>query len=113
MKAFITRPNDGHLRLAYRRDREPCPRRAVIIGTANPSVSGVLPNDPTGMSRFVVVDLPAPRSLVGKVEGWIDARRDQLWAEALHRYHAGERANLPDHLRNDAAGAARSTPAPG
>ena len=53
-----------------------------------------------------MIDLPAPRSLVGKVEDWIGQRRDQLWAEAAHRYQAGERGDLPDHLRNDAATAA-------
>ena len=105
MKAFITRQNDGHLRLAYRRDREPCPRRAVIVGTSNPDTAGILPNDPTGLTRFVVIDLPADRSLVGSVEDWLGERRDQLWAEALHHYRARERANLPDSLRTDAAAA--------
>ena len=108
MKAFITRQNDGHVRLAYRRDREPCPRRAVIVGTANPSPNGILPNDPSGLTRFVVIDLPADRCLVGSVEDWIGERRDQLWAEALYRYRGGERANLPKSLRTDAAAAAET-----
>ena len=106
IKAFITRGNDNHIRLAYRRDRESFPRRAIIVGTANPSAAGILPNDPTGLTRFVVIDLPAPRSLVGNIEDWISKRRDQLWAEAMHRYQAGERASLPDHLHNNAATAA-------
>ena len=100
MKAFVTRQNDGHLRLAYRRNREPSARRSIIVGTANPSPAGILPNDPSGNTRFVVVDLPAARSLAGHVETWIGERREQLWAEALARYEAGERANLPETLNS-------------
>ena len=108
MKAFATRQNDGHLRLAYRRNREPSARRSIIVGTANPSPAGILPNDPSGNTRFVVVDLPACRSLAGPVEAWISERRAQLWAEAAARYAAGERANLPEDLQPAAAAAAES-----
>ena len=108
IKAFATRQNDGHLRLAYRRNREPSARRSIIVGTANPSAAGILPNDPSGNTRFVVVELHAGRSLAGPVETWIGERRDQLWAEAAARYEAGEQANLPEDLQPDAAAAAEA-----
>ena len=111
MKAFITRQNDGHLRLAYRRDREPCPRRAVIVGTANPSTAGILPNDPPGLTRFVVIDLPADRSLVGSVEDWIgQATRPALGrgAAPLQRQREGEPAGLSAHRCRNRGGDASS-----
>ena len=68
----------------------------------------MLPNDPSGNTRFVVVELPAARSLAGRVETWIGERREQLWAEAAARYADGERANLPEDLQPDAAAAAET-----
>ena len=35
IKDFISRVDDGSVRLAYRRDPEPCPRRCVLVGTAD------------------------------------------------------------------------------
>ena len=37
------------------------------------------------------------------MEPFIDGIREQLWAEALHRYRAGESPRLPRKLRNEAA----------
>ena len=108
IKAFISRQDDGHVRLKFRPDREPSPRRAVIVGTANPSAAGVLPNDPSGNTRFVPIDLPEKIALVGPVEPWIAERRDQLWAEAVFRYEDGERANLPRRLKEEAAQSAET-----
>ena len=35
LKAFLSRTDDGSVRLAYRRDPEPMPRRSIIVGTAD------------------------------------------------------------------------------
>ena len=35
LKSFLTRTDDGAVRLAYRRNRETTPRRCTIVGTAN------------------------------------------------------------------------------
>ena len=94
LKAFVSRTDDGGERLAYRRDPEPLPRRAVIVGTTNDL--SCLPNDPTGNRRFVPIAVTAGK--VRHMRAWLDKHRAQLWAEALHRYRAGEPAYLPDEL---------------
>ena len=98
LKAFLTRTDDGSVRLAYRRNPERTPRRAIFAGTTDKSNS--LPNDPAGNRRYVVVELTASR---GPVEPWMDSNREQLWAEALVRYHEGKRANIPRELASTAA----------
>ena len=94
LKAFASRTDDGGARLAYRRDPEPRPRRAVIVGTTNDL--SCLPNDPTGNRRFVPIAVTAGK--VRHMRAWLDEHRAQLWAEALCRYRAGEPAYLPDEL---------------
>ena len=106
LKAFLTR-RDDKIRLAYRRDSESMPRRCVIVGTANPG--DMLPNDAAALRRLVPVELQSARSCIGRVEPFIGAIRDQLWAEAWFLYtHEGARANLPEHLLSVGAGAADS-----
>ena len=92
VKSFITRQDDGHVRLAYARSPEPLPRRFILVGTTNDESD--LPNDPTGNRRFVPIVL---REGVN-VEAWMAEIREQLWAEALHLYREGRRANLPREL---------------
>ena len=92
IKSFVTRQNDGHVRLAYARSPESLPRRFVLVATTNDDSD--LPNDPTGNRRFVPIVL---RDGVN-VEAWMAEVREQLWAEALHMYRAGRRANLPREL---------------
>lgn len=101
LKSFISRTDDGAVRLVWRKNPESTPRRCIFVGTTNDD--SCLPNDPTGNVRFVPIKLPAKRCLKGKVEDWVEKNRIQLWAEALHRYRQGERANLPDDLRPQAA----------
>ena len=105
MKAFISRQDDGNVRLAYRRNPEPTPRRAVLVGTADRP--GSLPNDPAGLRRFVPLQLDGNRARCA-VEPYIEDRRIQLWAEGLHRYHKGVRGELPFGLRQKAAAAAET-----
>ena len=96
VKAAVSRTVDA-VRLSYRRDPEHLPRRTVFVGTANPGGS-IVPNDLSGNRRFVPIVLTATRCLIGRPEDYLDGVRDQLWAEALHRYRDGTRANLPAAL---------------
>ena len=96
LKAFVSRQNDGSVRLAYRRDPESTPRRCIIVGTSNNM--NCLPNDPTGNRRFV----PILCSQGNPIEELMAPIRNQLWAEALDMYNAGERANLPRTLHTEA-----------
>ena len=94
LKAFLSRVEDGTVRLAYRANPEPLPRRAVIVGSTNQF--DCLPNDPSGNRRFVPIGVTAGDA--ARVRSWFDDNRLQLWAEALHRYRAEEEAYLPDGL---------------
>ena len=92
MKAYISRRDDGATRLSYRRDPETALRRFILVGTSNDQEC--LPNDPSGNTRFVPIQCGAG----SHVEPYLDAHREQLWAEGLARYRYGERANLPRDL---------------
>ena len=93
LKTFLSRTDDGNVRLAYRRDPELMLRRAIIVGTSD--VLSPLPND-RNLRRW------APVYLTGgdptKLRVYLDANRDQLWAEAVSMYRSGTEARLPDKL---------------
>ena len=89
LKAFISRAEDGSIRLAYRRNKDVLPRRCIIVGTSNEQM--VLPNDPTGNRRFV----PVKCNKGSNIEQYMEKNRDQICAEALVRINKGETANLP------------------
>ena len=92
LKAFITRQNDGGVRLAYQRHPVDMPRRCVFLGTAN---DDCLPNDPSGNRRFVALKITGKRAK-RRVEDFMDEYRDRLFAEATLAYlDWGWRANLP------------------
>ena len=96
LKARLTRTNDGYHRGAYARHAERQLRRAIIIGTTNSMTA--LPNDVTGNRRFVAVNIAA--GAPADVRKYLDANRDQLWAEALARCRAGENPRLPDDFKD-------------
>ena len=103
LKAFVSRQDDGGIRLAFRRNPEPAPRRCIIVGTSNRL--DVLPNDPTGNRRFVPITLqPATQA----VEDYMDEHRPQLWAEALYRHEQGISPRLQRELMPHAAAAAEA-----
>ena len=102
LKAFLTRQNDGAIRLAYRRDPERLLRRCIIVGSVDRP--DCLPNDPAGLRRFIPVALPN----ACHVEEAVPPIREQLWAEALELHQAGQRANLPRELIAQAAEAAEA-----
>ena len=89
MKAFLTRQDDGGVRLAYRMDPQTHLRRCIFVGTSNDPEC--LPNDWTGLRRFVPVHLERGVD----VEKELGKVRDQLWAEGMRYWNDGIRANLP------------------
>lgn len=81
-KAVLSRQVD-RFRAPYDRFVTEHPRQCVFLGTTNP-IDGYF-KDPTGSRRFWpircgVIDIPR-----------LGADREQLWAEAVHRFEAGER----------------------
>ena len=94
IKSFISRQDDGAVRLAYAAGTEPLPRRFVLVASTNNETD--LPNDPSGNRRFVPI--PAAGNLMGSVETFIGLHREMLWAEGMALYAAGRRANLPRDL---------------
>ena len=101
LKAFLSRTDDGSVRLAYRRNPETQLRRSVLVGSTNDP--HCLPPDPSGNRRFVALTVGggvSGTSGAAGVRGYLHHFRDQLWAEALHRYVNGEPAHLPDELKH-------------
>lgn len=92
LKAFITQQDDGVQRFAFRKNPQRRLRRCVIAATTNSNTC--LPNDPTGLRRFIPVQLKHGAN----IEKYMGANRDQCMAEALAMYKDGKRANLPRAL---------------
>lgn len=82
VKAWLSRKTD-FVRLPYGSSVEDFPRTSVIVGTTN---KPEFLNDETGDRRFWVIE--AFKEVDPKLFlGW----REQLWAEAIAAYRAGER----------------------
>lgn len=82
VKAFIARRTDT-FRPPYGRITEAFKRSCVIVGSTN---NEQFLTDPTGSRRFWCIRVG------GRIDLELAAQwRDQLWAEALHAYRAGER----------------------
>jgi predicted P-loop ATPase len=86
-KSFLTRRFD-RFRPPYGRHVNDQPRQCVFAGTINPPVGGYL-KDATGNRRYWPLVCP---NLIDR-DG-IERDRDQLWAEAVHRYKAGAKWHL-------------------
>ncbi len=81
VRAFLTNKED-QIRLPYARSVSGFPRRCVFIGTTNADQPLI---DRDGNRRFWMVS-------VGKVDvSGLEKIRDQLWAEAVVAFDAGER----------------------
>jgi predicted P-loop ATPase len=83
-KAFLTRRHD-RFRPPHGKHTISLPRQCVFAGTINPPVGGYL-KDSTGARRFWPV---ACRGMIDR-DG-LERDRDQLLAEAVHRYQAGQK----------------------
>ena len=86
-------------RPAYGRYAMDVPRRWIGVGTTNDATP--LPADPSGNRRWVTVQIER-RDPEQVIKFWAE-NREQVWAEALHRYKNGERAVLPKHLEAEQA----------
>lgn len=82
VKQFLSRVEDK-FRPPYAKMTVALPRRCVFVGTVNPDDGGYL-RDPTGARRFWPVECGEVR-LPGILRD-----RDQLWAEAVQAFNAGE-----------------------
>lgn len=83
VKGLITMRHDTVV-LPYAKSAVTLPRRCIMLATVNPESGGYL-TDSTGNRRYWPVEAT-------KIDlDGILAKRDQLWAEAMHRYRAGER----------------------
>ena len=100
LKGFLSRTNDGSVRLAYRRNPELLLRRAIIVGTADRDRP--LPNT-KNLRRFVPVNLVDGNPAIIRL--MLDKDREQLWAEALHLHHRGAEARLPEDLVDEQSNA--------
>lgn len=81
VKAYFTQSVDKY-RPPYGRNVVEVPRQCVFAGTVNGDFEL---KDPTGSRRFWVRRVCRPLDVAGILE-----HRDQIWAEAVHRYRAGE-----------------------
>ena len=93
LKTFLSRIDDGNVRLAYRRNPELMLRRAIIVGTSD--LQSPLPND-RNLRRWAPIYLTGGNPT--KLRQYLDENRDQLWAEAVKMYMDGKEARLPDSL---------------
>lgn len=83
IKQFLTSRID-RFRAPFGRLVADNPRTSVFAGTINPGAQGYL-KDPTGGRRF----WPIPAAEKADIAA-ISTQRDQLWAEAVHRYRSHE-----------------------
>ena len=73
-----------------------------MIGTANPAPTGSLPNDVTGLRRFVAVDVTDGDPTW--IRRYLTENRLQLWAQARWEYwYENAEARLPQQLFADQA----------
>ena len=106
IKAYISRRDDGVIRLAYRPNPEPLPRRFALVATSNDR--SCLPPDSSGLRRFAPVALDA-KIVDGKrqpakfVYDVIAENRSQLWAEARARWENNIPPTMPYELEMGAA----------
>jgi predicted P-loop ATPase len=82
IKAFLTRRRD-RFRPPYGKHMINLPRQCVFAATINPTAGGYL-KDPTGARRFWPVACHEMIDCLG-----LERVRDQLWAEAVHRFKTG------------------------
>ena len=97
IKSFLSRTEDIY-RAPYARKSEKHPRRCVFFGTSN---DDQYLKDPTGGRRFWPVDCGI-NDLKKSVFRNLDSEIDQIWAEAVMRWRAGETIYLTGELEEEA-----------
>ena len=91
LKQTITNQDD-RVRLNYSNEITTLPRQFVLAGTYNPDGVGIF-TDTTGNERFWVVAVGDKLDIEG-----IKRDKEQLWAEAVVAYKAGEKLYLEDEI---------------
>lgn len=100
LKAFFSRQTDI-ARRPYGRSNREYPRRFVFAGTTNRQA---FLTDPTGNRRYWPVGVRTGPRVDTKIRDWMEQNRDQIWAEAVHWYHEGDRGYLPQEIEIIARG---------
>lgn len=100
LKTLLTNPR-LRARLAYRHNPVVHECRHVFVGTSN-EVSP-LPLDDALARRFIVVEATGrmskePRGVFAALDDWAQKNREQVWAEALHRWRSGESTHVPEEI---------------
>jgi predicted P-loop ATPase len=90
IKRFLTLTHDV-VRMPYNRYTEEFPRQSIFIGTVNPEAGEGYLSDTEGNRRFWPVATSGDIDLAGIIRD-----RDQLFAEAYHRYKQGEKWHIKD-----------------
>lgn len=95
IKHYVSKQEDTY-RPAYGKSVETYKRQNIFIGTSN--VREFL-NDPTGNRRFMPVDVVLENI---KKDVWkdLDGDIDQIWAEAVYLYRAGEKLYLSEEAES-------------
>lgn len=94
LKAFLTKQDD-QIRLPYARSVQSFPRNTVFVGTTNDDTPLL---DRTGSRRFW------PVTVHGKIDAdGLKRDREQLWAEAVEAFDAGEKWYLEGEMETIAA----------
>ncbi len=101
VKDFLSNPIDNNVRLAWRRDPAKILRRCIFAGTSDRD--DCLPND-HNLRRFGVVRVKGKDGITGeaaykRIKAYMDANREQIWAEAVAWIKAGNKPNMPDELK--------------
>ena len=88
MKSMISRQTDK-VRLAYNRNVTKAPRRFVFFATSNDEFC--VPFDPSGGRRWAVIRCTGAGFTLDQIRAWMDANREQIWAEIMVMYEAGKK----------------------
>ena len=90
--SFLSRSTD-RCRMAYDREATDFPRTAILGGSTNDEKHIPFVNDGHGSRRFISVHLGGKLGVTSfKMKDWFDENRNQLYAEAYHRWFEGEKA---------------------
>ena len=98
VKSFLSKTEDRY-RVAYDRVVSDFPRKCVFFGTTN---TRDFLQDTTGNRRFWPVDIDPKNSKYSHWDYLTDGLVEQIWAEALHLYKAGESLSLDKEAIDEA-----------
>src|SRR5690606_9735586 len=98
VKAFLSKTEDRY-RVAYDRQVSEFPRKCVFFGTTN---TREFLRDATGNRRFWPVEVHPEKAKYSHWEHLTDELVQQIWAEALSWYKAGESLELDEEAREEA-----------